>query len=246
MTSERKTAANRRNSAKSCGPRTAAGKRTASRNALRHGLAAVAHRPPFPAGQIDRLARVICGDDGDPALLAQARAIVENELMLQTIEAHQITAVKRVQEGTAIAFAKGDNSIALAKSRLQKSQIAYDLIMAELPKLLEKYQDQLPKHPKTFVGELVPLDLKVLLQEDDDNLALIEQQAEASTQDFLDCRVKTRDEREALEEAAVDLIRLDRYHRRAWSRQKRAVRNFMSIKLMRALTGATRSARISA
>ncbi len=40
MTSPARTAANRRNAAKSTGPRTAAGKAIAARNALRHGLTA--------------------------------------------------------------------------------------------------------------------------------------------------------------------------------------------------------------
>ena len=44
-----------------------------------------------------------------------------------------------------------------------------------------------------------------------------------------------RDEFAALEEAAPDLIRLDRYERRAWSRQKRVIRDFMNMKLMRAI-----------
>jgi hypothetical protein len=43
------------------------------------------------------------------------------------------------------------------------------------------------------------------------------------------------DEFAALGEVAPDLIRLDRYERRAWSRQKRAIRNFMNMKLMRAI-----------
>lgn len=42
-----------------------------------------------------------------------------------------------------------------------------------------------------------------------------------------------RDESVALEEAALDLTRLDRYERRAWSRQKSAMRSFMNIKLMK-------------
>jgi hypothetical protein len=46
-------------------------------------------------------------------------------------------------------------------------------------------------------------------------------------------QIKDRDEFEALEQAAVDLIRLDRYERRAWSRQKCAIRAFMNLKLMR-------------
>jgi hypothetical protein len=44
-----------------------------------------------------------------------------------------------------------------------------------------------------------------------------------------------RDEAAALEEAALDLVRLDRYERRAWSQQKRAILEFMNIKLMKAL-----------
>jgi len=46
-------------------------------------------------------------------------------------------------------------------------------------------------------------------------------------------QIKERDEFEAFEQAAIDLVRLDRYKRRAWSRQKRAIRAFMNLKLMR-------------
>jgi len=38
----------------------------------------------------------------------------------------------------------------------------------------------------------------------------------------------------AMEEAAADLVRLERYHRRTWSQQKRAIRAFTNMKLMRA------------
>ena len=41
MTSEAKRAANRGNAARSTGPRTPGGKRSSSRNAIRHGLAAI-------------------------------------------------------------------------------------------------------------------------------------------------------------------------------------------------------------
>jgi hypothetical protein len=39
-----------------------------------------------------------------------------------------------------------------------------------------------------------------------------------------------RDEHDALKAAAPDLVRLDRYECRAWSRQKRAIQEFMMIK----------------
>jgi hypothetical protein len=39
-----------------------------------------------------------------------------------------------------------------------------------------------------------------------------------------------RDEHDGLKAAAPDLLRLDRYEYRAWSRQKRAIQEFMMIK----------------
>ena len=51
-----------------------------------------------------------------------------------------------------------------------------------------------------------------------------------------------RDEGAALEEAARDLIRLDRYERRAWSQQRRAILAFMNIKLMKGIAATNGSA----
>jgi hypothetical protein len=41
---------------------------------------------------------------------------------------------------------------------------------------------------------------------------------------------RQRDEHDAFRTAAPDLVRLDRYEHRAWSRQKRAIEEFMTIK----------------
>ena len=50
-----------------------------------------------------------------------------------------------------------------------------------------------------------------------------------------------RDQYQALEAAIPDLIRLERYERRAWSRQMRAIREFLNLKFTRAmLSDATR------
>jgi hypothetical protein len=43
----------------------------------------------------------------------------------------------------------------------------------------------------------------------------------------------------AMEEAVPDLIRLERYQGRAWSRQQRAIREFLNIKFTRAMTMAS-------
>ena len=59
MAGERQIAANRRNAHKSTGPRSVEGKKRASRNAYRHGLAAgVGHSGKFTA-EIDALASEI-------------------------------------------------------------------------------------------------------------------------------------------------------------------------------------------
>jgi hypothetical protein len=71
---------------------------------------------------------------------------------------------------------------------------------------------------------IVPAELKALLEE-------------ASPEDYERILVQTRvqicdrDEHAALEAAAPDLDRLARYERRAWFRQKRAIYNFMNLKL---------------
>jgi hypothetical protein len=81
----------------------------------------------------------------------------------------------------------------------------------------------------TDADEIAPFRLKALLSEPDS----IEE--ETNLLEFASKQIEKRDEYEALNAAALDLIRLERYERRTWSRQKRAVRNFMNLKLMRAL-----------
>jgi hypothetical protein len=156
MTSKRKTAANRSNSRNSCGPRTAAGRINASRNALRHGLTAVKHRPATHPGEIEYFARALCGDGDDRALFDAASAVAKSEMALRAIRAQQLAVMER-------------SEAAEEKER--------GLILAE--KL-----------------------------------------------------IKERDKYEALEEVLPDLIKLDRYERQAWSRQMRAMRDFMNVKLM--------------
>jgi hypothetical protein len=145
MSSERKKTANRRNSRKSTGPRTAAGRSKASRNALRHGLAAMTHRLPLSSGEIERLAKAICGDDDNPALIAPARVIAENEVVLRGIRAQQVAVVERLRDKTAIPLVKRDNSLKLAKARSLESRRAWNEVVASFPIIIEKYKDQLPE-----------------------------------------------------------------------------------------------------
>jgi hypothetical protein len=232
MTSQRTITANRHNSRNSCGPRTAAGKAKASRNAQRHGLAAITHRLPVPSGETEQLARAICGEDEDPALFAQAISIAENELSLQAIRERQVECVERLREMTAEPFAVGDNGLELAKAIFQRAMLAREQILLLVPSFLEKYKDQLAgetqanKTPANGL-DIVPLGLKVVLESPE----TIEEEKRAL--DLARQQIKERGELEAFEQAAIDLIHLDRYEQRAWSRQKRAIRAFMNLKLMR-------------
>jgi hypothetical protein len=97
MSSERKLAANRSNARRSTGPRTAAGKSRASRNALRHGLAAMslpAALPPSP--EIERVARAICGSSASPWQYQQAVIIAEAEHILRMVRTARAAAIKRI------------------------------------------------------------------------------------------------------------------------------------------------------
>jgi hypothetical protein len=223
MTSARKIAANRRNSRKSCGPRTAAGKAIASRNALRHGFSAAIQRPRQPAGEIERFAKALCGDDRDPELFDQALDIAGNEQALRSIRAQRIAAIERLRDKGAIALANGNNALAMMKAvaKVELSDAVFDEIALMWQRLHKHHEDQ----PAGF-------------HENDE-----EEEEPILDLDLANKQIDERDEVEAVQEAVRDLIRLDRYERRTWSRQKRAIREFTNLKLMRALSNAVSSDR---
>jgi hypothetical protein len=150
LTSVRKLATNKRNSCKSCGPRSAAGKKIASRNALKHGLSAV--QQPALSAEIERLAKLICGGDANPALLEQARYIAASELALRTINGHKITLVERLREQTAIALSKGDNSLTVATARFMQAWLAHREIRALVPKVRKSIENRCCLRTVTAAG----------------------------------------------------------------------------------------------
>jgi len=90
MPSDRKIAANRQNSQRSTGPRTALAKKRIRRNALRHGLAAaIVNAPAIPA-DTNRLAQAICGSHTGAAQREQAQIIAECELLLLRVRAARV------------------------------------------------------------------------------------------------------------------------------------------------------------
>ena len=220
------------------GPRTRAGRRRSSFNAIRHGLAATHRRQLPPADAVEQLAIAICGGEGDDTeLLAAARAIAENVFVLAAIRTQKIIAIERVKEETKIALRKGDNSFNLAKARFLEAWLAYREIQALVPQVTKKYEAQmLPPIPgvdwRDGTDDIVPVRVKALLEEPTE-----EEEQRALELARKEIKRQERTEYEALEEAIPDLIRLERYERRAWSRQKRAIQEFVLMKFARAMAG---------
>jgi hypothetical protein len=249
MVSDRKIAANRTNGRKSRGPRSAAGKATASRNALRHGLAAIVHRTLPDSAEIEAFAKALCGEDDDPVLVDQARVVARNDFVLRAIAAQECAVIERLREPSAIALAKGDNTVALMQARVQQGDLAYQQLGALAGSLMEKYKNELPAFPMNEVaGFLSDLDMTLpphlleFLEERESggrSAAAAGIDANAPTEAAINdaaCghgRAEERDEAAAIAEAGLDLQRLERYERRAWSRQKRAIMVFGAIRQQR-------------
>jgi hypothetical protein len=219
----------------STGPRTKAGKIRSSLNALRHGLAAIDRRQQAPPVAVERLAQAICGDEHDGALLGAARAIAEHAFVLAAIRQQKIIVIERLKEATAIALRKGDNSFTLGKARFLQAWLDHREIQKLVPQVMKKFELQGP--PVVLDGDLVPIQIKALLEEEQPT---DEEQARALGLARKELKHQERNEYEAQEEAVPDLIRLERYERRAWSRQKRAIQQFVLIKFNCAMAAARR------
>jgi hypothetical protein len=208
MISARKIAANRINAQRSSGPRSPVGKDRVSSNARRHGLAALKHFDAMRPRDIELMARAICGDDIDPLLFEQAQMIAENEILLRCVSAERIAVIERLRDVNVRPLAIRDDSLARAKARALKMDVA----AAELERMQAKF-DAMSAEERTRLYE-------------EYDRALDELDAKPTP-------IAERDELDAMREAMPDLERLARYERRAWSRRKRAMRNFMDIKIKR-------------
>ena len=184
---------------RSGGPRTKAGKAKSSRNALKHGFATRLKADPLLLRQSKGLALAICGEAyTNKKLLAQALVVAECELIVQQISEQKLILIERLQDPFTIPIAKDtmSNRKRLLDYLCEQSDLAHDAA------------EQLCTKLKTQ-GE------EALTQQD---MALTEKWS-----------LEGRDEFEAIREAMTDLDRLGRYERRAWSRRHRAMREFIAI-----------------
>jgi hypothetical protein len=204
VTSLAKIKASRANGRKSRGPLSANGKVKSRMNAAKHGLAAIRQNNPDVFMEIKPMAKALCEESTDPLLFEQALIIAENAFVLRCVHLEYIAAIERHRDITATPLATGDLGFARAKATLARAKLTYEMFVkreAEAP-ASEKADSTDGVHPGSSQEPERP-----------------------STQQL--GRVKPlleRDEFDAMRCAMPDLHRLERYRRRAWSRQRRAIR----------------------
>ena len=109
MTSDRQIAANRKNGRRSRGPRTAVGKASSSRNALRHGLAVMVLDEPAMCAEVESLAHAIAGNGADNFQLSQARIIATAQIDLVRVHGAKARLMNSKIGGAFLSTAGGDD-----------------------------------------------------------------------------------------------------------------------------------------
>lgn len=213
MSSQAKITANRANGRKSRGPRSAAGKSKASRNALRHGLAAISRNNPEICAEIEPTARAICSDATDPLLFEQALIIAENDFVLRCVQIECLAAIERCRDATVTALATGDLGFARAKEKLARAKLAHKIRLQMASRGIKSGPRSSKRHPADAAQR----------QSRQPGEGVAAQSGASVTS------IRERDEFEAMRSAMPDLDRLERYRRRAWSRVLRAIRRFVQI-----------------
>ena len=93
MTGSRSLAANRRNARRSTGPRTAEGKLTAARNALRHGLSVPVFADPMLEQDIAELAERLADGSIDPQVRELAVRVAAAQVDVQRVRHARYTLI---------------------------------------------------------------------------------------------------------------------------------------------------------
>ena len=137
MTSPAKIAANRRNARRSTGPRSAAGKARARRNAFRHGLATPASLDHVAMDRIDDLVVALTRDFHSQLEFELATVAAEAQAEIERVRQTKVTLVNRAYahlrdeeadllsagERAALAFA-GKTEILMACERYERRAIS--------------------------------------------------------------------------------------------------------------------------
>jgi len=237
MSSQAQVAANQSNGRKSRGPRTAAGKSRASRNALQHGLAAISQYNPDYFPEIDGIAKAYCEGDNDPLLFEQALIMAECDLILMYVAAERLAAIARMRDPEAIPFSDMKASLARARARFAQAKLAYT-------KLLKKKAATACKSAKNLGRKSEGTGVLKKASAPTPNTSNLD--AAPNSPSKAATQPRKYDEVDAMLRAAPDLKRLERYERRAISRRNRAIREFSFIRSLHAFQAEPLSSRTNA
>jgi hypothetical protein len=215
--SQVKIVASRANGRKSRGPRTPAGKSNASRNAFRHGLAAITRKDPEIFAEIEPVARAICNGAVNPLLFEQALIIAENDFVLRCAQTEWIAAIERQRDRTATPLATGDLGFARAKARIERAKLIYQMLVEGA-----NASSNNAARNNAARTNAASTDEAHVRSNGERERAVAEQGGRVTPP-------LEREEFDAMRAAMADLERLERYRRRAWSRQRRAFQRFMEI-----------------
>jgi hypothetical protein len=215
VSSQAKIVASRANGRKSRGPRTPAGKSNASRNAFRHGLAAITRKDPEIFGEIEPVARAICNGAVNPLLFEQALIIAENDFVLRCAQTEWIAAIERQRDRTATPLATGDLGFARAKARIERAKLIYQMLVEGA-----NASSNNAARNNAARTSAASTDEAHVRSNGERERAVAEQGGRVTPP-------LEREEFDAMRAAMADLERLERYRRRAWSRQRRAFQRFM-------------------
>ena len=159
MSSQKQKNSNRLNGRKSRGPKTEAGRRRSSQNALAHGLSLPISADPQLSSRAERLAQLIAGPQPSPYHLHEARVIAEAQIELQRVRglrlermAHPSVARKPTTLKSLRAMIKLLESSALDVSDQLK------VVDGSLEDLLPEVEAKLELHIGSVIGSLHLLD----------------------------------------------------------------------------------------
>lgn len=209
MTAEPRIASDRGNARKGTGPRTGRGKARASRNALRHGLAAATVGHGDEPEKIARIARLIAGNAGNGVRYEQAVIAAESGLLIARIRLFRVKAIERFRARLRSSFFPG--------SPLQQDVdgIARQFGLGNV----REVRDTIDRLSHTTVAAIKELKASVKELHCGNATRLI-----AFDDSFEEGAPQPRTDAECFLLALSEMRALERYERRALSRRRRAIR----------------------
>lgn len=237
MISNKKVAANRLNASKSTGPRTLQGKSRARGNAWRHGWSAAIKVHSTDSADVERMAKAICGDHTTPAMYEQALIIAECEILLLNLRAARVAAIKhhRIVE----LQPKNANQIPGSLTNEEWTLAFEDLELGQ-PRAVTKLLTRAARAVLAYQAKRAEAEYQNAAQSrNEQSSQLPPASLDAAVQPASEDRQtpRTRDDVEAFQRALPELVRMNRYEKRALSRRKRAIRMFGAISTFAASQG---------